>query len=93
MYGLLLENLSEYIKTVYGDEKWEEVRKLAGKEKTFFSFSLFRISRRKNFSTFNDEFCCYFCVAMLKASHRRHLVFMTITMKTFSMDWLKQLEM
>lgn len=32
MYGLLLENLSEYIKTVYGDEKWEEVRKLAGKK-------------------------------------------------------------
>jgi guanylate cyclase, other len=23
MYGLLLENLSEYVKTVFGDEKWE----------------------------------------------------------------------
>lgn len=31
MYGLLLENLSEYVKTVFGDEKWEEIRKLAGK--------------------------------------------------------------
>lgn len=30
MYGLLLENLSEYVKTVYGDEKWEEIRKEAG---------------------------------------------------------------
>lgn len=31
MYGLLLENLSEYVKTVYGDDKWEEIRKSAGR--------------------------------------------------------------
>lgn len=30
MYGLLLENLSEYVKTVFGEEKWEEIRKQAG---------------------------------------------------------------
>ncbi|CRK99008.1 CLUMA_CG012144, isoform A [Clunio marinus] len=30
MYGLLLENLSEYVKTVFGDEKWEEIRRQAG---------------------------------------------------------------
>jgi guanylate cyclase len=30
MYGLLLENLAEYVKAVYGDEKWEEIRKDAG---------------------------------------------------------------
>lgn len=30
MYGLLLENLAEYVKTVYGDEKWEEIRKQVG---------------------------------------------------------------
>lgn len=30
MYGLLLENLSEYIKTVYGEDKWDEVRRQAG---------------------------------------------------------------
>lgn len=30
MYGLLLENLSEYVKTVYGDDKWDEIRKAAG---------------------------------------------------------------
>lgn len=30
MYGLLLENLSEYVKTVFGEDKWEEVRRQAG---------------------------------------------------------------
>lgn len=30
MYGLLLENLSEYVKTVFGDEKWDEIRRQAG---------------------------------------------------------------
>ena len=30
MYGLLLENLSEYVKTVFGEDKWEEIRKQAG---------------------------------------------------------------
>lgn len=30
MYGLLLENLSEYVKTVFGEEKWDEVRRQAG---------------------------------------------------------------
>lgn len=30
MYGLLLENLAEYVKTVFGDEKWEEIRRQAG---------------------------------------------------------------
>lgn len=30
MYGLLLENLSEYVKIVYGEEKWDEIRKQVG---------------------------------------------------------------
>jgi guanylate cyclase len=30
MYGLLLENLCEYVKSVYGEEKWEEIRRAAG---------------------------------------------------------------
>lgn len=30
MYGLLLENLSEYVKTVFGEEKWDEIRRQAG---------------------------------------------------------------
>ncbi|XP_063709211.1 soluble guanylate cyclase 88E-like [Culicoides brevitarsis] len=30
MYGLLLENLAEYIKAVFGEDKWEEIRKEAG---------------------------------------------------------------
>lgn len=30
MYGLLLENLSEYVKTVFGEDKWDEVRRQAG---------------------------------------------------------------
>lgn len=29
MYGLLLENLAEYVKTVFGDEKWDEIRRKA----------------------------------------------------------------
>jgi guanylate cyclase len=37
MYGLLLENLSEYVKTLYGDEKWDEIRKQAGISSTSFS--------------------------------------------------------
>jgi len=37
MYGLLLENLSEYIKAIYGDEKWDEIRRQAGISSTSFS--------------------------------------------------------
>nr|XP_018913545.1 PREDICTED: soluble guanylate cyclase 88E isoform X2 [Bemisia tabaci] len=37
MYGLLLENISDYIKSVYGEEKWEEIRRLAGVEQVSFS--------------------------------------------------------
>ena len=29
MYGLLLENISEYIKKVHGEDKWDEIRRLA----------------------------------------------------------------
>lgn len=35
MYGLLLENLSEFVKTVYGEDRWEEIRKQAGLEPSF----------------------------------------------------------
>lgn len=37
MYGLLLENLAEYIKTNYGEEKWEEIRRQAGIDSPSFS--------------------------------------------------------
>ncbi|XP_058979317.1 soluble guanylate cyclase 88E [Musca domestica] len=37
MYGLLLENLSEYIKSVYGEEKWEDIRRQAGVDSPSFS--------------------------------------------------------
>ncbi|KAL5273594.1 hypothetical protein ACFFRR_000382 [Megaselia abdita] len=37
MYGLLLENLSEYIKSVYGEDKWEEIRRQAGLDSPSFS--------------------------------------------------------
>lgn len=30
MYGLLLENLSEYVKIKFGEAKWDEIRKQAG---------------------------------------------------------------
>ncbi|XP_050738004.1 soluble guanylate cyclase 88E-like isoform X2 [Eriocheir sinensis] len=37
MYGLLIENFSEYIKNDYGEDKWEEIRLLAGIEHIDFS--------------------------------------------------------
>lgn len=37
MYGLLLENLSEYIKSVYGEDKWEDIRRQAGLDSPSFS--------------------------------------------------------
>lgn len=37
MYGLLLENLAEYVKTEFGEEKWEEIRRQAGISSTSFS--------------------------------------------------------
>ncbi|KAI5703102.1 hypothetical protein M8J75_007681 [Diaphorina citri] len=37
MYGLLLENLADFIKTKYGEDKWEEVRRQAGVEQPSFS--------------------------------------------------------
>uniref|UniRef100_A0A1B0C9R9 guanylate cyclase n=1 Tax=Lutzomyia longipalpis TaxID=7200 RepID=A0A1B0C9R9_LUTLO len=37
MYGLLLENLAEYVKTVYGEDRWEEIRKAAGLDSPSFS--------------------------------------------------------
>ncbi|KAG8193603.1 hypothetical protein JTE90_000236 [Oedothorax gibbosus] len=37
MYGLILENLSQYIISVYGEEKWIEIRKLAKVDHATFS--------------------------------------------------------
>ncbi|XP_017784523.1 PREDICTED: soluble guanylate cyclase 88E [Nicrophorus vespilloides] len=37
MYGLILENLSEYIKQTYGEEKWEEIRRSASVDQPSFS--------------------------------------------------------
>ncbi|XP_046625513.1 soluble guanylate cyclase 88E isoform X1 [Neodiprion virginianus] len=37
MYGLILENLSEYIKQVYGEDRWEEIRRQAAVEQPSFS--------------------------------------------------------
>uniref|UniRef100_A0A2S2QF39 guanylate cyclase n=1 Tax=Sipha flava TaxID=143950 RepID=A0A2S2QF39_9HEMI len=37
MYGLLLENLSEYIKKMYGEDRWEEIRRMAQVEQPSFS--------------------------------------------------------
>lgn len=37
MYGLLLENLSEFVKTHYGEERWEDIRKQAGLDSPSFS--------------------------------------------------------
>lgn len=37
MYGLILENLAEYIRQVYGEEKWEEIRRQAAVDQPSFS--------------------------------------------------------
>lgn len=37
MYGLLIENLSEYIKHTYGEDKWEEIRRAATVDQPSFS--------------------------------------------------------
>ncbi|XP_067126780.1 soluble guanylate cyclase 88E-like isoform X2 [Centruroides vittatus] len=37
MYGLILENLSQYVSTTYGESKWEEIRRLAAVDHATFS--------------------------------------------------------
>ena len=37
MYGLLLENLSQYISKTYGNDKWEKIRRQAGIDQPTFS--------------------------------------------------------
>ncbi|CAL4131771.1 unnamed protein product, partial [Meganyctiphanes norvegica] len=37
MYGLLVESLAEFIKCQYGEDKWEEIRRMAKVETTSFS--------------------------------------------------------
>ncbi|XP_044736954.1 soluble guanylate cyclase 88E [Chrysoperla carnea] len=37
MYGLLLENLAEYIKQTYGEDRWEEIRRQAVVDQPSFS--------------------------------------------------------
>lgn len=37
MYGLLLENLAEYIKQTYGEDRWEEIRRQAAVDQPSFS--------------------------------------------------------
>ncbi|CAK9821645.1 Soluble guanylate cyclase 88E [Anthophora retusa] len=37
MYGLILENMSEYIRQVYGDDRWEEIRRQASVDQPSFS--------------------------------------------------------
>ncbi|CAD6224088.1 GSCOCG00005475001-RA-CDS [Cotesia congregata] len=37
MYGLILENMSEYIRQKYGEDKWEEIRRVAAVDQPSFS--------------------------------------------------------
>ena len=37
MYGLIIENLSEYIRHEYGNDKWEEIRHAARIDQPAFS--------------------------------------------------------
>ncbi|CAH1159479.1 unnamed protein product [Phaedon cochleariae] len=37
MYGLIIENMSEFIKQTYGEDKWEEIRRAAAVDQPSFS--------------------------------------------------------
>lgn len=37
MYGLLIENISQFIQEYYGMDKWNEIRRLAQIEETSFN--------------------------------------------------------
>lgn len=37
MYGLIVENWTQYITAVYGEEKWEEIRRMANIDHTTFN--------------------------------------------------------
>lgn len=37
MYGLLLENLAEYVKGKYGEDKWDDIRRQTGIDAPSFS--------------------------------------------------------
>jgi hypothetical protein len=37
MYGLILENMSEYIRQMYGEDRWEEIRRQAAVDQPSFS--------------------------------------------------------
>ncbi|GFU86171.1 HNOB domain-containing protein [Trichonephila clavipes] len=37
MYGLIIENLSQYVIKVWGEEKWEEIRKTANVQQCTFT--------------------------------------------------------
>lgn len=37
MYGLILENMAEFIRQVYGEDRWEDIRRQAGVEQPSFS--------------------------------------------------------
>ncbi|XP_076762844.1 guanylyl cyclase at 88E isoform X1 [Xylocopa sonorina] len=37
MYGLILENMSEYIRQMYGEDRWEEIRRQASVDQPSFS--------------------------------------------------------
>lgn len=41
MYGLILENIATSIKEKFGEEKWQEIKKIAGIKETHFGVRIF----------------------------------------------------
>lgn len=42
MYGLILENIATSIKEKFGEEKWQEIKKIAGIKETHFGVRYFQ---------------------------------------------------
>jgi guanylate cyclase len=61
MYGLILENVCQYIKKTYGSQKWDEVRKLAEiNDSTFSTHSIYPDYYMINIINKSCQVCLFF---------------------------------
>lgn len=68
MYGLLLENLAEYVKVNYGEDKWDDIRRQAGIDAPSFSVhqvypeNLLMKLAKKAMQVSTENYVCVVCV-------------------------------
>lgn len=60
MYGLLLENLAEYVKVNYGEDKWDDIRRQAGIDSPSFSVHQVYPENLLNKLAKKAQLVCYF---------------------------------